>query len=192
MNLKNSFLAIFKEIAQTALISLGIFLVVYLFIFQPHRVKGESMIPSFQDGELLLTEKVSYRFSEPKRGDVVIFQAPSSRNVDFIKRVIGLPGETVNFEGGKVKINDKLLEEEYVNSSTQGNGTYRLSENEYLVLGDNRNQSSDSRAFGPIKKDTIEGRAWLVYWPIFKVKTSQGARIVSRINYGITDSFNNF
>ncbi len=102
MQIQNGVVSTFKEIFQTALISLAIFLFVYIFLVQPHRVKGESMAPNFEDGELLLTEKVSYRFNEPKRGDIIVFQAPVGRNVDFIKRIIGLPGDIVAVRGGAV------------------------------------------------------------------------------------------
>src|SRR3989344_6330075 len=94
-NMRTAIIDALKDILSTALISLGIFLFVYTFVVQPHRVKGDSMLPNFYDSELLLTEKISYRFGEPARGDVIVFKAPGSRNVDYIKRVIGLPGEVI-------------------------------------------------------------------------------------------------
>lgn len=180
-----------REIFQTALISLAIFLFVYIFLAQPHRVKGESMIPNFKDGELLLTEKVSYRFSDPKRGDVVVFAAPIARKVDFIKRIIGLPGETIKWQDGSIYVNGTELQESYEKLPTAGNDGYQLKEGEYFVLGDNRLSSSDSRSFGPIKKESIRGRTWLVYWPIFKGKKSNGARVISRVDYSISNPLNN-
>jgi len=175
-----------KEFFQTAIISLAIFLFVYLFLVQPHRVQGLSMVPTFESGELLLTEKLSYRLYRPQRGDVIVFEAPVSRNADFIKRIIGLPGETVKIEDGSIYINGQKLEENYTSSPTQGNETVTVGSNEYFVLGDNRSASSDSRSFGTIKKRTIRGKAWLVYWPIFKSASSFGARIISSVNYHIS------
>ena len=186
---KKTVVSVLSEIIQTALISLGIFFIVYIFIIQPHRVKGESMMPNFSDGELLLTEKVSYRFQNPKRGDVIVFQAPTPRKADFIKRIIGLPGDTVNVNNGNIIINGAKLNEPFETQSTDGNLTLKLSKDEYFVLGDNRNASSDSRSFGPIDKKTIRGRAFLVYWPIYKTTYSKGARFISRIDYSLSNSF---
>lgn len=188
MELRSALSNIFKEIIQTALISLGIFFFVYIFLVQPHRVKGESMVPNFMDGELLLTEKISYRLYRPERGNVIVFQAPEKK-VDFIKRVIGLPGETVTIADGYVYINGEKIKEPYITQSTDGNLKITVGESEYFVLGDNRGASSDSRSFGTIKKKSIKGKAWVVYWPIFETKTSSGARIISGIEYGIPDSF---
>lgn len=177
-----------REFFQTALISFLIFLFVYIFIAQPHRIRGDSMLPNFANGELLLTEKVSYRVYNPARGDVIVFQAPVSGKVDFIKRIIGLPGDIVKVEDGVVFINDQSLVEPYETQLTQGKVEITLAQNQYYVLGDNRGSSSDSRSFGPITAGAIKGRAWLVYWPI-KSKRSQGARFISRVDYGIPDTF---
>lgn len=187
MDLKETIGGIAKEILQTALISLGIFFFVYIFLVQPHRVKGESMVPNFEDGELLLTEKVTYRLYKPQRGDVVVFQAPE-RKVDFIKRIIGLPGEEVKVENGMIFIDGQKVAEHYEAQTTEGSLKLTVPRDEYFVLGDNRGASSDSRSFGTIKKKTIRGKVWLVYWPIFSTKDSKGARFISKINYGIPDS----
>ncbi|MBI3282706.1 signal peptidase I [Candidatus Curtissbacteria bacterium] len=180
--------SIFKEIFQTALISLAIFFFVYILLVQPHRVKGDSMLPNFHDGELLLTEKVTYYIYKPRRGDVIVFKAPQ-RNVDFIKRVVGLPGDTVKIEDGTVVINDERLKEPYETQKTQGSATVVLGPEEYFVLGDNRGSSSDSRSFGPIKRSAVKGRVWLVYWPIPQSGSSGGFRAVSGVDYGIPDAF---
>ena len=107
MDFKHTFFSIVGEILQTILVSLAIFLFVYVFLVQPHRVKGESMVPNFHDGELLLTEKVTYKIYKPERGDVIVFRAPTTANVDFIKRVIGLPGEKVQIKAGVLTIFNK-------------------------------------------------------------------------------------
>jgi len=143
------------------------------------------MQPNFPNGEYLLTDKVTYRFNEPKRGDVVVFKAPTGNGDEFIKRIIGLPGEEIGVENGKIYINGKVLKEPYLaetlytsgSSYIKEGGKVIVPEGSYLVLGDNRPRSSDSRAFGPITKDKITGRAWLVYWPI------KSAGVVSKVEY---------
>lgn len=149
------------------------------------------MVPNFADGELLLTEKVTYRLYRPARGDVIVFKAPGPRNVDFIKRIIGLPGDNVKIENNAIYINGQKLQEPYETQQTQGSVNVTLGDTQYFVLGDNRGSSSDSRVFGPIERGSMRGRAWLVYFPIFKTNKSSGARIVSRVNYGIPDTLNN-
>lgn len=189
MDLKISAYSAFKEIVQTALVSLGIFFFVYVFLVQPHRVKGESMLPTYKDGELLLVEKVSYRIYKPSRGDVVVFKAPGEANVDFIKRIVGLPGDAVKIAGGSVYINEKKLTEPYEIQGTQGHVELTLRTDEYFVMGDNRGGSTDSRVFGAVKRSTIEGKAWFVYWPVLKSEKTLGARFILRVNYGVPDSF---
>lgn len=165
--------AFFLDILEVIVLAVAIFLFVYLLILQPHKIRGASMDPNFPDGEYLLTDKVSYRFGEPKRGDVIVFKAPPTPDEEFIKRIIGLPGDKVSVKNGKVYINEKLLEEQYLDPSlytSAGNfpvedGTITVPQDEYFVLGDNRDHSSDSRAWGFVPKKKITGRAWLVYWP---------------------------
>ncbi len=197
--MKETFWGTIKEIFVTGLISFAIYLFVSIFLVQPHRVKGESMLPNFRDGELLLTEKVTYRLNKPKRGDVIVFHPPESlgslkviiSDLSYIKRIIGLPGENVKIEGGTVYINGQRLTEYYIGVPTGGTMNVDLLPNQYIVLGDNRGASSDSRVFGPIKDSEIVGRVWIVYWPIFRSTRANGARVVSGANYGIPDAFNN-
>lgn len=179
----------FLDLIETFVIGLSIFLVVYLFLMQPHQVSGQSMEPNFQSGDYLLTDKVSYRIGVPKRGDVVVFHAPSRANCptgtgcDYIKRVLGLPGETVEVKDNEgVFINGKKLIESYIppeNITLAGQYTrgqiINLTENEYFVVGDNRMHSSDSRAWGPISKSEIVGRAFFRYWPLTKAQVVSGA-----------------
>lgn len=163
----------FLDTLQTILLALAIFMLAYLFLTQPHQVRGHSMDPNFFDGEYLLSDKLSYRFGEPTRGDVVVFNAPPNRREDYIKRIIGLPGETISINSGTLLINGKTLKEPYLPRSAQTGGgaflvegtSYRINSDEYIVLGDNRDHSSDSRSWGPIKRKDIVGRAWFVYWP---------------------------
>lgn len=187
--MKKTLLKFIKDVFETGLLSLGIFLFIYIFLVQPHRVKGESMMPNFANNELLLSEKLTYRIYQPSRGDVIVFRAPLTKNVDFIKRIVGLPGENVEINNDHIFINGKKLLEPYETQSTQGDISLKLGRSEYFVLGDNRGFSSDSRTFGSIGKNSIKGRAWIVYWPIFKVGEAGGARTVSGVDYGISNSF---
>ncbi|OGD97211.1 signal peptidase I [Candidatus Curtissbacteria bacterium RIFCSPLOWO2_01_FULL_38_11b] len=181
-----------KEIFQTAFISFGIFLFVYIFLVQPHRVQGISMHPNFDNGELLLTEKVSYKFSDPKRSDVIVFQAPIEKKADFIKRIIGTPGDTIKIHEGGVYINSVKLDENYILGTVEGDKTITLGENDYFVMGDNRTASSDSRVFGSIKKNAIRGKVWVVYWPFIKSGNFKGARFVSDVYNAIPNRFKYF
>ena len=165
--------AFFLDIGEVLVFAIGIFFFVYLLIMRPHKISGVSMSPNYPDSEYLLTEKVSYYKSPPKRGDVVVFTPPVSSD-DYIKRVIALPGENVSIKGGRVYINSELLKEDYLASDvyTQGGSflqegqTYKVPDGEFFIMGDNRAHSYDSRSFGPIKKNVISGRAWVIYWPV--------------------------
>ncbi|QQS38550.1 signal peptidase I [Candidatus Woesebacteria bacterium] len=163
----------FLDTLEVVVFAVAIFLFVYLIVLQPHKIKGASMLPNFQDGEYILSDKLSYRFGEPKRGDVIIFEAPGANGDEFIKRIIGLPGEKVAIKENKLYINGNELKESYLPSTfdtlpgafLQENEEKVIPENSYFVLGDNRRHSSDSRSWGFIEKDVITGRAWIIYWP---------------------------
>ncbi len=165
--------AFFLDILEVVVFAVAIFLFIYLLILRPHKIKGASMQPNYPDGEYLLTEKVSYYLHEPQRGDVIVFKPPVSEEDEFIKRIIGLPGDKVSVLNGKVYVNGKILPEKYLDENLITSGGSFLAENttvtvpggEYFVLGDNRPHSSDSRAWGFITKNKISGRAWLIYWP---------------------------
>lgn len=164
----------FLDVIEVLVFAIAIFLFIYLLVLQPHKIKGASMEPSFPNGQYLLTDKVTYRFREPDRGDVVVFEAPASAEEEFIKRIIALPGETISLNNGAILINDLKLDESYIAANLATSGSSFLQEGvrveipseHYLVLGDNRPFSSDSRAWGFVSKDKITGRAWLIYWPL--------------------------
>lgn len=165
---------LFIDILQTLALAFAVFMTVYLFLVQPHQVDGDSMYPTFHNGEYLLTEKVSYYLHKPERGDIIVFEAPPNPDKDFIKRIIGLPGETVLIKDGQVFINGKKLSEPYLPAYTYTTeGTFQeitLKPEEYFVMGDNRPSSSDSRSWGPVKRDKIVGKAWFVYWPPNRIR----------------------
>ncbi|MHC1716714.1 MAG: signal peptidase I [Candidatus Dojkabacteria bacterium] len=165
---------------ETVVVALVISVVLYLFIMTPHEVVGNSMHPTYKNGEYLMANKISYRIGDPKRGDVIIFKYSDTQ--DFIKRVIGLPGDTVMLKDGHLYINDKILDEsKYLSDTIYTNGGNFLKEGEskvvpdgqYFVCGDNRPHSSDSREFGPIKKENIKGKAWVVYFPFSEFRIVQ-------------------
>ena len=133
------------------------------------------MEPTFHDGEYILTDKISYRLGLPKRGDIVVFKSPGDANVDFIKRIVGLPGERLKIKGGKVYINNQVLDESaYLDPSVYTGPESYLAENtevtipsgQYFCMGDNRTQSSDSRDFGPVTPDEFIGKVFFRYLPI--------------------------
>lgn len=178
---KHPFWGYFVDIIETIVVAAAIFVVVYLFLLQPHQVRGASMEPNLSDGQYILTDKISYRFDKPRRGDIIVFKAPVDPNFDYIKRIIGLPGESIQIKGGKIIIKNTthpkgfVLEEPYkINGSDQpgtlleDNREFKISEDNYFVLGDNRNQSFDSREWGELSRKNIIGKTWLRYWPISK------------------------
>lgn len=167
------------ELLQVVVFAISIFLFVYLLILQPHKIKGASMEPNFHDGEYLLTDKVSYRLGEPGRGDVIVFKAPPDYKDEFIKRIIGLPGEEIKVQGGKIYINGRELEEGYLPNDarilpgrfSEEGQVITVPAGSYYVLGDNRDHSLDSRNLGPIERQYVTGRAWFVYWPVAEAGT---------------------
>ena len=164
----------FFDTLESIVVALAIFVVVYLFFYQPHQVKGASMETNFHDGEYLLTNKYEFRFNNPKRGDVIVFKSPQNPDIDYIKRIIGMPGDTVKLENSHFYINGvKLDESNYLSEkiyTSQGNFLREGAEisvppSYYFVCGDNRPVSSDSRAWGPINRSSIIGKSQVRYWP---------------------------
>lgn len=157
---------------EAVVIALALSIIFYLFIATPHEVVGRSMLPNFQNGEYLIGNKIGYKFTEPQRGDVIIFEF--NEQTDYIKRIVGLPGEEISLQDGRVHINNQKLDENsYLDNSVltlggdslQEGTSIQIPEKHYFVCGDNRPNSSDSRDFGPISREKIKGKAWLVYFP---------------------------
>jgi len=164
------------DLVKVICISLAIIIPVRYFLIQPFYVKGASMEPNFYDHEYLIIDEISYRFHSPARGDIVVFKYPKDPSQYFIKRIIGLPGETVEIKGNQIYIyqgNKKYLLDEtsYLSPLARMQGEYKwtLGPTEYYVLGDNRQYSLDSRIFGPIDRSLIIGRTWVRGWPLDKI-----------------------
>ena len=160
------------DIFKIGLIALVIVLPIRYFLFQPFIVKGESMAPNFETGDYLIVDEITYRLSDPQRGDVVVFKYPKDTTQRFIKRVVGIPGETVDVKDGQVSIAKDseiiILDESYLpdDLKTMGDASITLGEDEYFVLGDNRQYSYDSRAWGIVPRKNIIGKAFLRIFPL--------------------------
>jgi len=170
------------EFVQSIVLALAVFVLLYLFVAQPNEVKGNSMLPNFVTGEYLLTDKLTYNFSDPKRGDVVVFKAPPTEpcaedECEYIKRIIGVPGDRVMVMDGQVFLNGQVLDQYFLPSDfVTDSGSFMaegvevvIPDNQYLCLGDNRSHSRDGREFGPIDESLIVGKAFFKYWPVGSV-----------------------
>lgn len=174
MNFLKSFLNFFWDIVKVTLVALVLAGLVRYFLVQPFFVEGASMEPNFKNGDYLLVDEISYYFKSPKRGEVMVFHYPLDTSKYYIKRVIGMPGETVEIKNNRVviynnsNVNGLLIAENYLPKEviTNGNIKRKLGLNEYFVLGDNRLFSSDSRQWGVLPKDDIVGRVFIRAWPV--------------------------
>jgi len=155
--------SLFREIVETALLTAAIFLLVNAATGR-FKIDGNSMEPNLHSDEYVIVDKVTYLFGAPQRGDIVVFYREGDPK-DYIKRVIGLPGETVEIVGGAVLVGGQPLDEPYKAPWSGGYAARTLAQGEYFVMGDNRGNSQDSRNFGPILFKNIVGRAWIIYWP---------------------------
>lgn len=163
-----------RECLESLVIAVVLALFIITFIAQSFLVEGSSMEPSLHHGQRLLVEKVSYRFGEPKRGEVVVFKYPGDRRRKFIKRIVGLPGDEILIQNGYLHINGVRLEEDFINGPTYGSysaptfGPLAVPAGHYFVLGDNRRNSDDSRYpdVGFVPKKEIVGKALFIFWPL--------------------------
>ena len=162
--LRTRILRFFGELLQTVLIAGVLFLAVNLLTARI-RVEGISMEPSLHEGQFVVVNRLAYRWNEAERGDIIVFRFPLNPSRRFIKRVIGLPGNTVTIRGGDVYIDGQVLEEPYLAATPRYDGEWIIGPDEVFVLGDNRNNSSDSQNWGPLPTEEIIGKAVLVYWP---------------------------
>lgn len=156
-----------KELIKALIISVVLAFAIRYFIVQPFKVQGASMEPNFYADDYLIVDEFTPRFAEYQRGDVVVFKHNSSF---YIKRIIGLPGEKIEIKDSKIYINSLILNENYLTEKTSGTINATLEKDEYFVLGDNRDASSDSRTWGILDKSLIIGRAWLRLLPLSKIE----------------------
>ena len=160
-----SFSSALRELIETLILTLVIFLLIR-FAVQNFRIEGYSMEPNFHDGQFLFVNKLVYMLHPPERGDVIVFVPPNNSTRDFIKRIIGLPGDKVEVVNGRVMVNGQELDEAYpLNAATYSMAPVIVPPGEYFVLGDNRNYSSDSHSWGTVSGEKIIGKAWVSYWP---------------------------
>ncbi len=161
------------DILETVVFIGSIFIVIYLFILTPNQVKGASMDPTFQTGDYILTSRVTYKFRRLERGDVVVFKSPKNPDIEYIKRIIGLPGDVINISNSVVKVNNIELTERYIAAATNlweggcitDNVPYTVPSDYIFVMGDNRPRSSDSREFCAVTIDSIIGDVFYRYFP---------------------------
>lgn len=171
----------FWELLRFAVIALAIVIPVRMLIAEPYVVSGSSMVPTFQNSNYLIVDKISYKLNSPKRNDVIVFKYPKDETKFFIKRIIALPNEIIDVKDRTITITNKdhqegfILNEPYVENFSNNNIHYELKSNEYYVMGDNRGASSDSRYWGPVKEDLIVGKAFLRLLPLNKISIFPGS-----------------
>ncbi|HEX9797147.1 MAG TPA: signal peptidase I [Anaerolineales bacterium] len=153
------------ELAQTLIIAGLLFLLVNM-VTARIRVEGNSMEPSLHDGEFVVVNRLAYRLDNPARGDIVVFHFPLDTGRRFIKRIVGEPGDIVQIQGGQVYVNGNLLDEPYIAAAPRYSGEWQVGPDQAFVLGDNRNNSSDSQNWGMLPLSEIIGKAVLIYWPL--------------------------
>lgn len=168
------------DLLRFAIVALLIVIPVRIFIAQPFVVSGSSMFPTFQDKNYLIVDELTYKLSDPKRDDVIVFHYPLDPTKFFIKRIIGLPGETVDIKKGVVTITSStdtkgfIMDEPYIHEQVTTDKHFELKEDEYFVMGDNRGASSDSRVWGSVPRKLIVGRAFLRLWPLNELNILPG------------------
>lgn len=189
MQSEGDWLRFTAETIRTILIVVALAYLLRFFIFEPFVVEGKSMEPRFATNDYLLVDKVSYRFSEPQRGDIIVFKYPNDITTNYVKRIIGLPGDTVTIEDGRVKISNAehpegflLNEDVYLDDSVKttlpiiGRSQFIVSPNNFFVLGDNRPASSDSREWGLLPREDVIGRVVVQAWPFNHISVIAHAR----------------
>jgi signal peptidase I len=156
-----------REVVETVIPAVLIAIFITLFLAQATQVYGQSMEPNLHAGQRLIVEKISYRLHSPRRGDIIVLRLPEQRGSFLIKRVIGLPGETIEIRDQRVFIDGQPLNEPYLNQPLRHTmSPHHIPEDSLFVMGDNRGFSNDSRSFGPVPLSNVVGRAWIRYWPL--------------------------
>ena len=155
----------FVDLLETIILAVVLFFAINA-VSARVRVDGSSMVPTLQNGEYVLVNRLAFKNKLPEYGDIIVFVSPQVSDLDLIKRVIGLPGDTIRIYGGEVQVNDQVLDEPYIAAAPIYNGEWRVPAGNLFVLGDNRNDSSDSHAWGLLPIENVIGKAVLIYWPI--------------------------
>ncbi|SMB93842.1 signal peptidase I Serine peptidase. MEROPS family S26A [Desulfonispora thiosulfatigenes DSM 11270] len=157
-----------KDFFESIVIAIILALLIKTFVFQFYYIPSGSMEPTLQINDKILVTKYSYKLSEPERGEIIVFKYPYDKKLSYIKRLIGLPGEKIEIKDSKLYINDALVEESYLPDGLlfEDFGPTNVPKDQYFMLGDNRNHSSDSRVWGFVDKDLIIGKARFTYWPL--------------------------
>ena len=160
-----------REILESVAIAVFLAVIIRTFVFQPFYIPSESMTPNLLVGDRIIVSKLSFVFGEPKRGDVIVFKYPEDPSRDFVKRTIGLSGENLSVRDNLLYINGQLVEESYLPQGLVFSdfGPEDVPESAYFMMGDNRNNSDDSRVWGPMPEENIVGKAVLIYWPFNRI-----------------------
>lgn len=177
---RSSCVGFIVDTVETILLALVLFLAINALSARV-RVENISMKPTLQPGEFLLVNRVAYKIGEPSIGDIVVFHAPGASDLDYIKRVVGLPGDHVEISDGLVYVNDQPLYEPYISDPSRYSGEWDVPPDQLFVLGDNRNNSSDSHMWGFVPFEDIVGRALLIYWPLSEVTLLNNRDVVQAV-----------
>ncbi len=152
-----------REVVETIILTLFIFWMVNA-VTGRFRIEGHSMEPTLHEGQYVLINKLAYSLDEPQRGDIIVLEFPNDPSRDFIKRIIGLPGDSVEIGDQRVMVNGEVLDEPYIKAPPSYSGSWIVPQGSFFVLGDNRNNSHDSHSWSFLPRDEIVGKAWLIYW----------------------------
>ena len=161
----------FGEIIESVAIAVILAVVIRFFLFQPFYIPSGSMEPTLKPDDRIIVNKFTYRFSQPKRGDVMVFKYPRDPKRDFIKRVVGLPGENLEIKDSVVYINKKAVPQPFLDPGLRFGsfGPVDIPDGNYFMMGDNRNNSEDSRVWGTLPRENIVGKAMFIYWPLSRI-----------------------
>lgn len=159
------------EVLESIIIAVALAVIIRVFILAPFFIPSGSMIPTLMEGDRIIASKITYRFTAPKRGDIIVFKYPVDNKTDYVKRLIGLGGETVELKNNRLYINGQMMPENYLPQGVRLDnfGPEKVPEGEYFMMGDNRTNSSDSRSWGTLPRKNIIGKALFTYWPLNRI-----------------------
>ncbi|HBX68321.1 MAG TPA: signal peptidase I [Chloroflexi bacterium] len=179
----SGFWQFFRDVLETLILSVVLFVAINA-VSARIRVDGSSMVPTLNNGEFVMVNRLAYKFGAPKHGDVVVFDYPRDPQQEYIKRIIGLPGDFISIKNGYVYVNGLQLIEPYIAAAPRSQGEWTVPEDHIFVLGDNRNNSQDSRSFGFVAFDQVIGKALFIYWP----PTNWGSVVSPEIEAAISNA----